>query len=190
MSHKAVVCTQVDVDLLHSLLAFLISFFLFCHHRFTCHCRMQSKQRQYFSVEISSSVRNRFFFFAVVIFFLSSAPSRLSFSYMNNLDRITSQDYIPTEQDVLRVRFPTTGIHDYSFTVNTITLRWPILGFLTSHRGKSNTFTIHCTVKKILLTLAEALSAHACLDAIGSHFWLPLCRLHVGFILKMCRQSD
>lgn len=148
MSHKAVVCTQVDVDLLHSLLAFLISFFLFCHHRFTCHCRMQSKQRQYVSVEISSSVRNRFFFFAVVIFFLSSAPSRLSFSYMNNLDRITSQDYIPTEQDVLRVRFPTTGIHDYSFTVNTITLRWPILGFLTSHRGKSNTFTIHCTVKK------------------------------------------
>lgn len=83
---------------------------------------MQSKQRQYVSVGISSSVRNRFLF-AVVIFFLSSAPSRLSFSYMNNLDRITSQDYIPTEQDVLRVRFPTTGIHDYSFTVNTITLR-------------------------------------------------------------------
>lgn len=130
MSHKAVVCTQVDVDFPSCIFN---QFFLFCHRRLTisvvslqfvllCHFRMQSKQRQYVSVEISSSVRNRFLF-AVVIFFLSSAPSRLSFSYMNNLDRITSQDYIPTEQDVLRVRFPTTGIHDYSFTVNTITLR-------------------------------------------------------------------
>lgn len=46
------------------------------------------------------------------------------FSYMNNLDRIAGLDYVPTEQDVLRVRFPTTGIHDYSFTIKTITLRW------------------------------------------------------------------
>lgn len=43
---------------------------------------------------------------------------------MNNLDRIAALDYVPTEQDVLRVRFPTTGIHDYSFTIKTITLRW------------------------------------------------------------------
>uniref|UniRef100_G3PC39 Guanine nucleotide binding protein (G protein), alpha 15 (Gq class), tandem duplicate 3 n=1 Tax=Gasterosteus aculeatus TaxID=69293 RepID=G3PC39_GASAC len=40
--------------------------------------------------------------------------------YMSNLDRISAPDYIPTEQDVLRVRFPTTGIHDYSFTINKI----------------------------------------------------------------------
>ncbi|XP_023860380.1 guanine nucleotide-binding protein G(q) subunit alpha [Salvelinus sp. IW2-2015] len=43
--------------------------------------------------------------------------------YMTNLDRISAPNYIPTAQDVLRVRFPTTGIHDYSFTVKTITLR-------------------------------------------------------------------
>ncbi|KAA8589959.1 hypothetical protein FQN60_013324 [Etheostoma spectabile] len=48
--------------------------------------------------------------------------------YMSNLDRISAPDYIPTEQDVLRVRFPTTGIHDYSFIIKTITLR----GFVCS----------------------------------------------------------
>uniref|UniRef100_A0A8C7Y2Z5 Guanine nucleotide binding protein (G protein), alpha 15 (Gq class), tandem duplicate 3 n=1 Tax=Oryzias sinensis TaxID=183150 RepID=A0A8C7Y2Z5_9TELE len=45
--------------------------------------------------------------------------------YMNNMERISMEDYIPTEQDVLRVRFPTTGIHDYSFNIKTITLRCP-----------------------------------------------------------------
>lgn len=45
------------------------------------------------------------------------------FSFMTNLDRIASLDYIPTAQDVLRVRFPTTGINDYSFNVEKITLR-------------------------------------------------------------------
>lgn len=44
-------------------------------------------------------------------------------SYMGHLERIAAPEYIPTEQDVLRVRFPTTGIHDYSFTIKTITLR-------------------------------------------------------------------
>ncbi|KAG9351285.1 hypothetical protein JZ751_025177 [Albula glossodonta] len=42
--------------------------------------------------------------------------------YMNNLDRIAAPDYIPTAQDVLRVRVPTTGINDYSFTVERISL--------------------------------------------------------------------
>lgn len=42
---------------------------------------------------------------------------------MTNLERIAAHDYIPTAQDVLRVRFPTTGINDYSFVVEKITLR-------------------------------------------------------------------
>lgn len=46
------------------------------------------------------------------------------FSYMANLDRIAAPDYIPTAQDVLRVRFPTTGINDYTFSVEKITLRY------------------------------------------------------------------
>ncbi|XP_066503141.1 guanine nucleotide-binding protein G(q) subunit alpha-like [Hoplias malabaricus] len=42
--------------------------------------------------------------------------------FLNNLDRIAAPAYIPTAQDVLRVRFPTTGINDYSFVVEKITL--------------------------------------------------------------------
>ncbi|MEQ2246059.1 hypothetical protein ILYODFUR_034344, partial [Ilyodon furcidens] len=79
--------------------------------------------------------------------------------YLNNLERISAQDYIPTEQDVLRVRFPTTGIHDYSFTIKNITLRWPGLTLPPSHSDKSNTSTIHGTVNKILLRLCLLKSA-------------------------------
>lgn len=45
------------------------------------------------------------------------------YSFMTNLERIAGPDYIPTDQDVLRVRVPTTGINDYSFSVEKITLR-------------------------------------------------------------------
>lgn len=61
----------------------------------------------------------------IQMFITSFSNVLFPLSYMNSLERISSQDYIPTEQDVLRVRFPTTGIHDYSFTIKTITLRWP-----------------------------------------------------------------
>lgn len=76
--------------------------------------------------------------------------------YMNNLDRITSQDYIPTEQDVLRVRFPTTGIHDYSFTVNTITLRIVDVGGQKSERRK----WIHCFENVTSLIFLASLSEY------------------------------
>ncbi|CAL1593743.1 unnamed protein product [Knipowitschia caucasica] len=56
--------------------------------------------------------------------------------YLSNLDRIASSEYIPTEQDVLRVRFPTTGIHDYSFTIKKITLRIVDVGGQKSERRK------------------------------------------------------
>ncbi len=36
-------------------------------------------------------------------------------SYFDALDRIHADDYIPTIDDVLRVRVPTTGIHEYNF---------------------------------------------------------------------------
>lgn len=42
---------------------------------------------------------------------------------MTHLERIAQPNYIPNDQDVLRVRFPTTGINDYSFVVEKITLR-------------------------------------------------------------------
>ena len=39
----------------------------------------------------------------------------LFFSYLSDLDRITAPSYVPTLQDILRVRVPTTGIIEYPF---------------------------------------------------------------------------
>lgn len=58
-------------------------------------------------------------------------------SFIDNLDRIAAQGYIPSPQDVLQVRFPTTGIIDHCFTLETITLRYsneqpsPLKGLFT-----------------------------------------------------------
>ncbi|KAF3834839.1 hypothetical protein F7725_027397 [Dissostichus mawsoni] len=76
--------------------------------------------------------------------------------YMNNLDRISAPDYIPTEQDVLRVRFPTTGIHDYSFTIKTITLRIVDVGGQKSERRK----WIHCFENVTSLIFLASLSEY------------------------------
>ncbi|XP_026160838.1 guanine nucleotide-binding protein subunit alpha-11-like [Mastacembelus armatus] len=76
--------------------------------------------------------------------------------YMSNLDRISSPDYIPTEQDVLRVRFPTTGIHDYAFTIKTITLRIVDVGGQKSERRK----WIHCFENVTSLIFLASLSEY------------------------------
>ncbi|XP_062251771.1 guanine nucleotide-binding protein subunit alpha-11-like [Platichthys flesus] len=76
--------------------------------------------------------------------------------YMSNLDRIAVQDYIPTEQDVLRVRFPTTGIHDYSFTIKPVTLRIVDVGGQKSERRK----WIHCFENVISLIFLASLSEY------------------------------
>lgn len=44
-------------------------------------------------------------------------------SYLSNLERITEDGYIPTAQDVLRSRMPTTGINEYCFSVQKTNLR-------------------------------------------------------------------
>ncbi|XP_068563355.1 guanine nucleotide-binding protein subunit alpha-15.1 [Cebidichthys violaceus] len=76
--------------------------------------------------------------------------------YMSNLDRISASDYIPTEQDVLRVRFPTTGIHDYSFTIKNITLRIVDVGGQKSERRK----WIHCFENVTSLMFLASLSEY------------------------------
>ncbi|XP_068175609.1 guanine nucleotide-binding protein subunit alpha-15-like isoform X2 [Antennarius striatus] len=76
--------------------------------------------------------------------------------YMSNLDRISASDYIPTEQDVLRVRFPTTGIHDYAFNVKNITLRIVDVGGQKSERRK----WIHCFEDVTSLIFLASLSEY------------------------------
>lgn len=44
-------------------------------------------------------------------------------SYLNALDRIAEPTYLPTQQDVLRVRVPTTGIIEYPFDLQSVIFR-------------------------------------------------------------------
>lgn len=55
-------------------------------------------------------------------------------SYLNDLDRIAEPGYVPTEQDILRVRVPTTGIIEYPFDLENVIFRCcfsAILGLLS-----------------------------------------------------------
>ena len=45
-------------------------------------------------------------------------------SYLDDLDRICGKGYVPTVQDVLRVRVPTTGIVEYLFPIQNVTFRY------------------------------------------------------------------
>ena len=51
------------------------------------------------------------------------------FSYLSDLDRIGSPDYLPTEQDILRARVPTTGIIEYPFDLDSIIFRYSVMQF-------------------------------------------------------------
>lgn len=44
-------------------------------------------------------------------------------SYLNELDRIAAANYLPSQQDVLRVRVPTTGIIEYPFHLQNVVIR-------------------------------------------------------------------
>lgn len=48
----------------------------------------------------------------------------MDFSYLSDLERIESADYLPTEQDILRARQPTTGILEYPFDLDGIIFRY------------------------------------------------------------------
>lgn len=40
------------------------------------------------------------------------------------MERISAPSYIPTLQDILRVRVPTTGIVEYPFDLQDVIFRW------------------------------------------------------------------
>lgn len=45
-------------------------------------------------------------------------------SYLMEIDRVAALNYLPTEQDILRVRVPTTGIIEYPFDLEEIRFRY------------------------------------------------------------------
>ena len=56
------------------------------------------------------------------------------------MDRIAPVDYMPSLQDILRVRVPTTGIIEYPFDLDNIIFRMVDVGGQRSERRK----WIHC----------------------------------------------
>lgn len=60
--------------------------------------------------------------------------------YFDNLDRIAAPEYVPTEDDVLRVRVKTTGIQEITFSANEVNFRMVDVGGQRSERKK----WIHC----------------------------------------------
>ncbi|TNN30198.1 Guanine nucleotide-binding protein G(q) subunit alpha [Liparis tanakae] len=60
--------------------------------------------------------------------------------FLNDIVRISETRYLPTQQDVLRVRAPTTGILEYVFTLESVRFRMVDVGGQRSERRK----WLHC----------------------------------------------
>ncbi|VDO72674.1 unnamed protein product [Schistosoma mattheei] len=56
--------------------------------------------------------------------------------YLHNFDRIADPDYLPSLQDILRVRVPTTGIIEYPFNLDSTVFRVVDVGGQRSERRK------------------------------------------------------
>lgn len=76
--------------------------------------------------------------------------------YLDNLDRISQPDYLPTLQDILRVRVPTTGIVEYPFDLDSIIFRMVDVGGQRSERRK----WIHCFESVTSIMFLVALSEY------------------------------
>ncbi|KAL2096874.1 hypothetical protein ACEWY4_006081 [Coilia grayii] len=77
-------------------------------------------------------------------------------SYLSDLDRIADSNYLPTQQDVLRVRIPTTGIIEYPFDLQSIIFRMVDVGGQRSERRK----WIHCFENVTSIMFLVALSEY------------------------------
>lgn len=76
--------------------------------------------------------------------------------YLDNLDRISQSAYLPTLQDILRVRVPTTGIVEYPFDLDSIIFRMVDVGGQRSERRK----WIHCFESVTSIMFLVALSEY------------------------------
>eukprot|EP00124_Ichthyophonus_hoferi_P002255 Ihof_evm1s147 gene=Ihof_evmTU1s147 len=76
--------------------------------------------------------------------------------YFNAIDRIGTEDYIPTEQDVLRSRVKTTGIIETQFMFADLHFRMFDVGGQRSERKK----WIHCFENVTAIIFCVALSAY------------------------------
>jgi len=76
--------------------------------------------------------------------------------YLMEIDRVAALNYLPTEQDILRVRVPTTGIIEYPFDLEEIRFRMVDVGGQRSERRK----WIHCFENVTSIIFLVALSEY------------------------------
>uniref|UniRef100_G3NY38 Guanine nucleotide binding protein (G protein), alpha transducing activity polypeptide 2 n=1 Tax=Gasterosteus aculeatus aculeatus TaxID=481459 RepID=G3NY38_GASAC len=76
--------------------------------------------------------------------------------YLNEMDRISKSEYLPTEQDVLRSRVKTTGIIEEQFSCKELYFRMFDVGGQRSERKK----WIHCFEGVTCIIFCGALSAY------------------------------
>jgi len=76
--------------------------------------------------------------------------------YLDGIEKIAQIDYLPTLQDILRVRVPTTGIIEYPFDLDSIIFRMVDVGGQRSERRK----WIHCFENVTSIMFLVALSEY------------------------------
>lgn len=76
--------------------------------------------------------------------------------FLTDLERISEPGYFPTDQDMLRVRVPTTGILEYPFDLESIVFRMVDVGGQKSERRK----WIHCFENVTSIMFLVALSEY------------------------------
>ncbi|XP_061115789.1 guanine nucleotide-binding protein subunit alpha-14-like isoform X2 [Conger conger] len=76
--------------------------------------------------------------------------------YLADMDRIADPQYVPTQQDILRVRVPTTGIIEYPFDLESVIFRMVDVGGQRSERRK----WIHCFENVTSIIFLVALSEY------------------------------
>ncbi|XP_008054262.1 guanine nucleotide-binding protein subunit alpha-14 [Carlito syrichta] len=76
--------------------------------------------------------------------------------YLTDIERIATPMFVPTQQDVLRVRVPTTGIIEYPFDLENIIFRMVDVGGQRSERRK----WIHCFESVTSIIFLVALSEY------------------------------
>ncbi|KAL4826272.1 hypothetical protein H8958_022654, partial [Nasalis larvatus] len=90
-------------------------------------------------------------------------------SYLNDLDRVADPAYLPTQQDVLRVRVPTTGIIEYPFDLQSVIFRMVDVGGQRSERRK----WIHCFENVTSIMFLVALSEYDQVLVESDNEWSP-----------------
>jgi len=87
-------------------------------------------------------------FFPSVLLRIHRVLRTWCFSYLMKIDRVAASNYLPTEQDILRVRVPTTGIIEYPFDLEEIRFRYVCLSRSTDEDDERRSKLPACACKK------------------------------------------